>query len=197
MRIKHITFSAVDRKAWERSQRIWLERSIASGGLVEAYGAASGTDARAVFHWADDEALASFMERSHDAALEAAGAVGRYAVLHLQPITVLAVAPIPRAYMGETIAWVKDHGIEIWLESQRAWNDALQTADGFAGGMVARGRQAFVVTSFWRDEASHERYERVDVPRLRSTTRGDEQTARLLRFHGPLVPSLAHVASHG
>jgi len=202
MRIKHIAFSSIEREAWERSQRIWLERSIASGGLRAAYAAAlpSG-EARAVFVWANEEALRVFMEESHDRALEAAGSVGRYAVLYLDPIEILApanatnVLPSPSGnarYMGETISWVKDDGEKEWLESQRAWSEALVATDGFTGGFVARGRRAFVVTSFWRDAAAHERYEREIVPDLRSRTRGDECVARLLRFHAPLLDSLAH-----
>jgi heme-degrading monooxygenase HmoA len=199
MRIKHIAFSGVGREAWVGSQGIWLERSIASGGLRAAYAAERDGDARAVFAWANEDALRVFMEESHDRALEAAGSIGRYAVLHLEPLTLLApagderVLPAPprdAGYMGETIAWVKDDGEEVWQQSQRTWNEALVEADGFAGGFVARGRRTFVVTSFWRDAAAHQRYERDIVPGLRERTRGDERTARLLRFHGPLVPTL-------
>jgi hypothetical protein len=208
MRLKHIVFSGLvgpERDCWIASQRTWLTRSIGSGGLLAAYAAESHGHARAVFAWQDQAALDGFMERVHDDALVDAGSVGRAAVLYLEPVTILrapglcapgAAEPLPippgAAYVGETVAWVREEGDEAWLESQRAWNLALETADGFLGGYVARSRRAFVVSSFWRDEASHERYERVVVPGLRDRTKGDEQTVRLLRFRGSTLAELAY-----
>lgn len=206
MRIKHISFRSIDeakQEAWRASQRIWLERSIASGGLVCAYGAEGAGHARAVFVWADEAALKTFMERSHDDAMAAAGTVGRHSVLYLDPVYVLhgegpaRALPVPTAgvgFVGETVAWVREEGDAIWLESQRAWNQALERADGCLGGFVARGRRTFVVTSFWRDEAAHDRYERDVVPGLREGAAGDAHTVRLLRFTAPTIPSLAHPA---
>jgi heme-degrading monooxygenase HmoA len=207
MRIKHISFRSIDaakREAWRESQRIWLERSVASGGLVCAYGAEGDGHARAVFAWADEAALHAFMERAHDEAMAAAGTVGRQSVLYLDPVYVLGsvtnanALPIPAAgagYVGETVAWVREEGDAIWLESQRAWNDALERADGCLGGFVARGRRTFVVTSFWRDEAAHDRYEREVVPGLRERAAGDAFTVRLQRFSAPTLPSLGHPAA--
>jgi heme-degrading monooxygenase HmoA len=210
MRIKHISFRGIDaakREAWLESQRIWLERSVASGGLVCAYGAEGGGHARAVFAWTDEPALHGFMERSHDAAMAAAGTVGRSSVLYLDPLYVLRVQsggeptqalPIPTAgvgFVGETVAWVREEGDAIWMKSQGAWNQALERAEGCLGGFVARGRRTFVVTSFWRDEASHARYEREIVPTLRERAAGDEHTVRLLRFSAATIPSLRHPAA--
>jgi hypothetical protein len=90
------------------------------------------------------------------------------------------------------VAWVRDQGDSIWIESQRIWSAALEQADGFLGGFVARGRRTFVVTSFWRDAEAHARYEREIVPGLREHTLGDEQTVRLLRFQGPVEASLGY-----
>lgn len=201
MRLKHIVFSGIvgpEREAWLASQRVWLERSIAAGGLRAAYGAEAHGHARAVFAWSDARALDAFMETTHDDALASAGSVGRDAVLYLDPITVLRAPgathalPIPpgAGFVGETVAWVREEGDAIWLESQRAWNDALERTEGFLGGYVARGRRAFVVSSFWRDEQAHERYEREVVPGLREHAHGDEQTVRLLRFTAPILGEL-------
>ncbi len=206
MRIKHISFRGIDdarREAWRSSQRVWLERSIASGGLLCAYGAEAAGHARAVFVWQDEAAVRTFMERSHDAAMAAAGTIGRSAVLYLDPISVLRAAdateapPIPRdgvGYVGETVAWVREEGDAIWLESQRAWNAALERADGCVGGFVARGRRTFVVTSFWRDEAAHQRYERDVVPGLRDRAAGDAHTVRLQRFCAQTIPELSYTS---
>lgn len=209
MRIKHISFRSVDatkREAWLASQRIWLERSLASGGLVCAYGAEAHGHARAVFAWADEPALHAFMEHSHDAAMAAAGTIGRSSVLYLDPLHVLhgggstPALPIPTegvGFVGETVAWVREEGDAIWLKSQAAWNQALERADGCLGGFVARGRRTFVVTSFWRDEVSHARYEHEIVPTLRERAAGDAHTVRLLRFSAATIPSLGHPATGG
>jgi heme-degrading monooxygenase HmoA len=197
MRIKHIAFHGVEPalgSEWTASQRRWLELSIASGGLVDAWGASSAgktaADARAVFTWESEDALQNFMEHTHDRALQDAGSIGRSAVLYLEDVEQLG----PRAdatYVGEAIAWIKDGGIEPWLESQRAWTSAMSRADGFVGGSVRRGRRTFVVTSFWRDANAHRRYLDEIVPRLRQDTGGDAHTARLIRFEAPLVPDLS------
>ncbi|MEO7097479.1 MAG: DUF4937 domain-containing protein [Polyangiales bacterium] len=190
MRVKHITFHDVERAAFLASQQRWLEASIASGGLVDAWGAEAQGEARAVFTWRDDQALQHFMEVAHDRALAETEKVGRHAVLYLDEVESLG----PRGaatYVAESFAWLKEGGTEPWLESQRAWSSALAAAPGFLGGDVRRGRRTFVVTSFWKDEAAHRRYLDEVVPRLRDVTRGDEHTARLLRFEGPLSPELA------
>ncbi|MGZ3422947.1 MAG: DUF4937 domain-containing protein [Polyangiales bacterium] len=190
MRIKHIAFHALEPAPWAASQRRWLELSIASGGLVDAWGAQASADARAVFTWEDEEALQRFMEHTHDRALADAGSVGRNAVLYLEDLENLG----PRGdatYVGEAIAWIKDGGIEPWLESQRVWTAAMARADGFVGGAIRRGRRTFVVTSFWRDAIAHRRYLDEIVPGLRQDTHGDEHTARLVRFEGPLEPTLS------
>lgn len=191
MRIKHIAFHGLqDEQPWTTSQRRWLELSIASGGLVDAWGASTAGDARAVFTWESEDALQRFMEHTHDRALQDAGSVGRSAVLYLEDVASLG----PRGdatYVGESIAWIKDGGIEPWLESTRVWTDGMSRADGFVGGSVRRGRRTFVITSFWRDAAAHRRYLDEVVPRLRQDTRGDEHTARLVRFDAPLLGDLS------
>ena len=191
MRIKHITFHDVDRATFVASQRRWLDASIASGGLVDAWGAEANGDARAVFTWKDDEALQHFMEDAHDRALADVGSAGRYAVLYLDEVESLG----PRGdagYVAESFMWLKEGGTAPFMESQRAWNDALRTASGFCGGNIRRGRRTFVVTSFWQDASSHRRYLDVVVPRLRDATRGDEHVARLVRFEGPLSAELSY-----
>jgi hypothetical protein len=191
VRVKHITFHRVDRARFLESQRRWLEASVASGGLEDAWGAESAGDARAVFTWKDDDALQSFMELAHDRALAEAGTAGRYAVLYLDELETLGPRGDAR-YVAESFAWLKDGGVEPFVESQRVWSTALRAAPGFCGGHVRRGRRTIVVTSFWRDEASHARYLDQIVPKLRDATRGDEHVARLVRFEGALSPELSY-----
>lgn len=189
MRVKHIAFQNVQRDAWVASQEKWLEASRASGGLVSAWGALFRTDGRAVFEWESQEAVKAFMEGSHVRALADIGIVGKSAVLYLDPLLDLGPRKDAR-YVAESIAWIKEGGVEPWLKSQREWCDAMARCDGFVGGSIVRGRRTFVVTSFWRDDRSHGRYLDEVVPQLRSSTFGDEHCARLTRFHAPLVPEL-------
>jgi heme-degrading monooxygenase HmoA len=190
MRIKHITFHDVERTRWIDSQRRWLEASIGSGGLLDAWGAETNGDARAVFTWRDEAALQQFMEVAHDRALADVGSVGRYAVLYLDEVESLG-ARGDATYVAESFAWIKEGGTEAWLESQRAWSSALVACPGFRGGNIHRGRRTFVVTSFWENGDAHRRYLDDVVPRLRDATRGDEHTARLVRFEGALSPELS------
>lgn len=194
MPVKHITFEGVDRDAWIRSQRTWLERSIASGGLRSAWGAEARGSARAVFEWESDEALRAFMEHDHDRTLAEAGTVGRHAVLYLDPVEAVGDPTREGAtWVGESVAWVKEGGDAIHLESQRTWLETMARTDGFVSGSIVRGRRTFVTTSFWRDGDAHARYVDDVVPGLRASTRGDEMVARLVRFDGPLVAALAHL----
>jgi heme-degrading monooxygenase HmoA len=189
MALKHLAFHDIDRDAWLKSQRTWLELSAESGGLRGAWAATARTDARMVFDWESEDALRKFMEQSHERALGEAGTVGKAAVLYLEPIVELG----PRndaTFVGESIAWVKEGGVDVWMESQRTWNEAMRRSDGFVGGSIARGRRIYVVTSFWRDAAAHKKFVDEIVPDLRGRTNGDAQIARLVRFQGELVPAL-------
>jgi hypothetical protein len=189
MALKHLAFHDIDRDAWLKSQRKWLELSAVSGGLRGAWAATTRNDARMVFDWESDGALRTFMERGHERALAEAGTIGRAAVLYLEPIVELG----PRneaTFVGESIAWVKEGGVDVWMESQRTWNEAMRRTDGFVGGSIARGRRIYVVTSFWRDAAAHKKFVDEIVPDLRGRTNGDAQVARLVRFQGELIPTL-------
>lgn len=191
MPLKHIAFTALGeehRDPWIRSQARWLELSIESGGLRMAWAAFAGDQARAAFDWENEDALKGFMEHSHDRALADAGTVGKSAVLYVTPVIDLG----PRgeaSFLAESIAWIKDSGEDAWLQSQRAWAEAMRASDGFCGGNVARGRRTYVTTTFWRDRAAHDRFLRHVVPELRGRT-SDEQVARLTRFAGDIVSAL-------
>lgn len=189
MALKHLAFQDIERDAWLKSQRRWLELSEASGGLRSSWAAVARNDARMVFEWQTDDALKQFMEQTHDRALAEAGTVGRAAVLYLDSLVDLG----PRAdatFVGESIAWVKEHGVDAWMESQRTWNEAMRRCDGFVGGSIARGRRIHVVTSFWRDAAAHKAFVEQIVPDLRGRTNGDAQVVRLVRFQGELIEPL-------
>ncbi len=188
MPLKHIAFHEVEKDAWIQSQRRWLALSVEAGGLLSAWGAVAGSEARAVFEWESEDALRGFMEHTHNRALADAGTVGKSAVLYLSKLIDLG----PRgdaAFVGESVAWVKEGGDDSWVASQRAWYEAMTACDGFAGGHLARGRRTYVSTSFWRDAAAHARFDHDVVPTLRARTT-DEQVARLVRFEGALVPEL-------
>lgn len=193
MRVKHIAFQNVQRDAWIASQEKWLEASRASGGLVSAWGALNRQDARAVLEWENEAAVRAFMDKVHVRALAEIGVVGKSSVLYLDPIIDLGPRKEAR-YVAESIAWIKEGGIEPWLHSQKIWSDTMARCDGFVGGSIVRGRRTFVVTSFWRDERSHGRFLDEVVPGLRRRTTGDEHCARLTRFHAPLVPELSWVS---
>lgn len=186
MRIKHITFHDVTRAAFVERQQRWLEASIATGGVIDAWGSEEGGQARAVFTWRDDEVMRSFDRR-----LESPG---RHTVLYLDEVETLGPRSAAR-YVAESFVWLKEGGADPWLLSQRAWSSALVKMPGFRGGNIARGRRTFLVTSFWNDEASHRHYLHAIVPGLRDTTRGDEYVARLVRFEGALSPELSFPAS--
>lgn len=191
MRTKHIAFQNVQREPWAVSQQRWLELSRDAGGLVSAWGAASRSDARAVFQWESEDAVRAFMEGTHDRALADIGTVGKSAVLYLDPVLDLGPRGDAR-HVAESIAWIKEGGAEPWLESQRVWCEEMSKCDGFVGGSIVRGRRTFVVTSFWRDDRSHAHYLDNVVPGLRSRTTGDAHCARLTRFHAPLIPELSY-----
>jgi len=189
MRVKHIAFQSVERGPWIDAQARWLERSREADGLLGAWGATVRREARAVFEWRDEAAARAFMQTAHGAAHAEIGAVGKYAVLYLDPIVDLG----PRGdatYVAESIAWIKEGGVEPWLASQRLWCEEMSRCEGFVGGSIARGRRTFVATSFWRDERAHAHYLHAVIPGLRARTTGDAHCARLTRFHAPLVPSL-------
>jgi len=190
MPLKHLAFHDIDRDAWLKCQRRWLELSAESGGLRGAWAATSRSDARMVFEWESDDALKTFMGQTHERALSEAGTIGKAAVLYLEPLVELG-ARGDASFVGESIAWVKEHGVDAWMESQRTWNEAMRRCDGFVGGSIARGRRIYVVTSFWRDAAAHKRFVDEIVPDLRGRTAGDAQVARLVRFQGELVPVLS------
>lgn len=193
-RVKHITFHGVERDAWIASQRRWLELSREAGGLRAAWGSILRDHARAVFEWETADALRSFMETTHDRALAEAGTVGKSAVLYLEEV--LDLGPRREAgYVGESVAWIKEGGMEPWLESQRRWCEEMARCDGFVGGSIARGRRTYAVSSFWRDDRAHARYLREVVPSLRARFRGDEHCARLTRFDAALVPELSFRAA--
>ncbi|MBI2391631.1 MAG: hypothetical protein HYV09_18730 [Deltaproteobacteria bacterium] len=194
MRVKHITFHGVERDAWITSQRRWLDLSREAGGLRSAWGSVLRDEARVVFEWESADALRSFMETTHERALGEAGTVGKCAVLYLESVLDLG----PRAdagYVGESVAWIKEGGMEPWLESQRQWCEEMARCDGFVGGSITRGRRTYAVSSFWRDDRAHARYLHEVVPSLRGRFRGDEHCARLTRFHAPLVPELSFAES--
>lgn len=189
MPLKHIAFHEVEKDAWIQSQRRWLELSVAAGGLLSAWGAVAGSEARAVFDWESEDALRGFMERTHDRALADAGTVGRSAVLYLSKTIDLG----PRGdagFVGESVAWVKEGGDEAYVAAQRAWYEVMVGCDGFCGGSLARGRRTYVSTTFWRDAAAHAAFDHDVVPTLRART-NDEHIARLVRFEGALVAELS------
>jgi heme-degrading monooxygenase HmoA len=192
MLVKHITFSDVDREAWEQSQKIWLEMTTEAGGLAWSYAAESAREARAVFRWEDDRAAKEFQETTRDRAQERAGRVGRTTVLYLDPVTETG-SPVGAAFVAETISWIREGMDRAWLDGQQAFSDARLRAEGYLGGFMAKGRRMFVVTSFWRDREAHERFLRVTVPHLRARWRTDDATAKLIRFRAPLVPALCWV----
>lgn len=192
MPLKHIAFNSIpasDRDAWIKSQARWLELSVTSGGLASAWASLDGDQARAVFEWESDDALRGFMETTHERALADAGTVGRSAVLYLSPVMEILPRDVQATFVGESIAWLKEGGDDVWLESQRMWSSAMRECDGFGGGLVARGRRTYLTTSFWRDRAAHDRFMRDVVPGVRGRT-SDEQVARLSRFAGDLIQNL-------
>lgn len=190
MHIKHIAFHDVTRESWTAAQARWLEVSRATGGLVSAWHALARTDARAVFHWESKEAVRAFMEKTHPKAMAEIGPSGQSSVLYLDPVLDLGPRKDAR-HVAESVAWIKEGGIEPWLASQKIWCEQMARCDGFVGGSISRGRRTFVVTSFWRDDRAHGRYLDEVVPGLRSSTTGDEHCARLTRFHAPLIEELS------
>ncbi|MBK7402044.1 MAG: DUF4937 domain-containing protein [Myxococcales bacterium] len=192
MRLKHITFQETDREPWIASQRQWLAASIAAGGLHGAFGAEHGGQARVVFLWESDEALRGFMEHDHDRALAEAGTVGRYAALYLDVLEQEG-SFVGATYVAESLAWVRDDGIDDWLVERKIWAEATRACDGFVGSLVARGRHACLVTTLWRDRAAHERYLHDVVPQIRMKT-DEGSTVRLVRFEAELLPMLTHGA---
>jgi heme-degrading monooxygenase HmoA len=189
MALKHLAFHDVDREAWLKSQRRWLELSAQAGGLRSAWAAVARSDARMVFDWESEDALKHFMEQTHERALSEAGTVGRAAVLYLDPLVDLGSRG-EATFVGESIAWVKESGVDAWMESQRTWNEAMRRCDGFVGGSIARGRRIYVVTSFWRDAGAHRAFVERIVPDLRGRTSGDAHVARLVRFQGEIIGEL-------
>jgi heme-degrading monooxygenase HmoA len=189
MLVKHITFSDVDRAAWEQSQATWLEMTAAGGGLSWAYGAESGREARAVFRWTDEASAKRFQTEIRDRAEERAGKVGRVTILYLDPISETGT-PRNAGFVAESISWIREGMDRAWLDSQQAFSDARLRADGFVGGFLASGRRMYTVTSFWRDREAHDHFLRAIVPHLRARWRTDDATAKLIRFRAPLVSSL-------
>jgi hypothetical protein len=192
MRVKHIALQNVQRDAWIAAQEQWLAASRASGGLLSAWGAAQRQDARAVLEWESADAIRAFMDEGHGRALAEIGVVGKSSVLYLDPLVDLGPRRDAR-FVAESIAWIKEGGIEPWMHSQKIWSETMARCDGFIGGSIVRGRRTFVETSFWRDDRSHARFLDEVVPGLRRRTTGDEHCARLTRFHAPLVPELCWV----
>lgn len=190
MLVKHITFSDVDRAAWEQSQATWLEMTAAGGGLSWAYAAESGREARAAFRWVDEPAARRFQAEIRDQAEERAGKVGRTTILYLDPVTETGT-PKGAAFVAESISWIREGMDRSWLDSQQAFSDARLRADGYVGGYLARGRRMYTVTSFWRDRDAHDYFLRVTVPHLRARWRTDDATAKLIRFRAPLVAALS------
>ncbi len=192
MRLKHITFHEAEREAWTASQRQWLRASIAAGGLRGAFGAEHDGQARVVFLWESDDALRGFMERDHDRALAEAGSVGRHAALYLDVLEQEGTLE-GATFVAESLAWVRDDGIEDWLVQRKIWAEATRACEGFVGSLVARGRHACLVTTLWRDRAAHERYLHDVVPAIRMKT-DEGSTVRLVRFEAELLPLLTHGA---
>jgi hypothetical protein len=196
MLVKHITFSDVEREAWERSQATWLEMTIAAGGLAWSYAAESAREARAVFRWTDDAAAKSFQDNARDRAEEVAGRIGRTTILYLDPVTEAGSA-VGAGFVAESISWIREGMEGAWLDSQQAFSDARLRAEGYVGGFLARGRRMYTVTSFWRDRDAHDHFLRVTVPHLRARWRTDDATAKLIRFRAPLTPALCWAAPRG
>lgn len=190
MRVKHLTFHDAEAAPWLASQERWLAASVTAGGLVSAFGAADGGGARAVFLWEGEDALRTFMERDHDRALADAGSVGRHAALYLDLLE-REGSPVGATFLAESLAWVRDDGVGRWLADRKVWAAATQGADGYLGAVVARGRHAFLVDTFWRDRAAHERWLHDVVPGVRGQT-DESHTVRLVRFEAALAPSLTH-----
>lgn len=190
MRVKHLTFHDAPGAAWVASQERWLSASRGAGGLHTAFGAAHDGAARAVFLWESEDALRTFMERDHDRALADAGSVGRHAVLYLDLLEHEG-SPAGAGFLAESLAWVRDDGLERWLSDRKIWAEAARGSDGFLGAVVAKGRHAFLVDTFWRDRAAHERWLHDVVPGVRQRT-DDSHTVRLVRFAAELAPSLTH-----
>lgn len=195
MRVKHLTFHDAPGPAWVACQERWLSASIGAGGLSAAFGAERDGGARAVFVWESEDALRTFMERDHDRALADAGSVGRHAALYLDLLE-REGSPVGAGFLAESLAWVRDDGLDRWLADRRVWAEAARGADGYLGAVVAKGRHACLVDTFWRDRAAHERWLHDVVPGVRQRT-DDTHTVRLVRFEAELTPSLVHAdAAH-
>jgi heme-degrading monooxygenase HmoA len=146
--------------------------------------------------WRDAATYAAFMRDSHDRLSYATGQVGTYDALRVATGDVLFQMPGAeddgvRALARAQVVRVADCSVrpgreEHFREVQReVWAPAMADADGMLGGLFsALGAQRYLVTTGWRDAASHARYARYDVPLLRRTAAASED---LLQIRGHVV----------
>jgi quinol monooxygenase YgiN len=168
-------------RPFSRAQERWAPLADVPGLVCQIGGwdeASPGT-ACVLAIWRDAEAYDRFMRDRHDALFEATGQAGTYSALQVatgramfempgaerDAVRALARARVLRVADCEVRPGRVEHFRDV---QERVWAPGMASADGMLGGVVSDlGAGRHLVTTGWRDEASHGRYATDAVPALR------------------------------
>jgi heme-degrading monooxygenase HmoA len=169
---------------FSRAQQGWapLVDVPGFGCQIGGWDHASSATACILAVWRDAASYAGFMRNRHDPLSAATGHAGTYD--SLQVVTGHVMFDMPgeepdgiRALLRARVLRVADCRVRSGYEAhfrevqQRVWAPAMARAEGMLGGLYSQlGPQRYIVTTGWRDDASHARYQRDDVPALRAAS---------------------------
>lgn len=190
------------------AQAGWSVIQDAPGLLGQVGGwAASGSVALILGLWSDQRAYDRFMAERHDEVLRSSAQASTYTSIEIATgeslLTMPGSAASPSdAILSSRVLRVADctvragHEEHFTAVQENIWAPAMRTA-GMRGGLFSHlGGQRYLVTTFWPDSVSHERYTANDVPSLRRSAAVDEDLEHIAGHVVALEPSWQVIAIH-
>ncbi|MEJ3748530.1 DUF4937 domain-containing protein [Actinomycetes bacterium KLBMP 9797] len=167
MLIKWVACRVVNREAFHRAQRAWVELHGLPGFLGQCGGWSRREDglAHIIACWADEPSYQAFMTGSHDEI--AAAQIGTYGALDVRLFDHrldigegFLINNGRAALLRLAYCHVRTHRQAHFIQAQtEVWNPGMAAAPGMRGGMFAERAEAeFLVMSLWRSTADHEGY---------------------------------------
>jgi hypothetical protein len=171
---------SADRQRFSEAQQRWAPVAQEPGFICQIGGWDEGSPNTACILalWHAPDAHARFMRRRHDSLLDAAQQAGTYRSLQVTTGSVIldmpgaetdSVAAVTRARLLRVAdCEVRSDREDHFRDSQEhIWAPGMNGADGMLGGVFSQlGEHRYLVTTGWRDHASHEGYRRDRLPAL-------------------------------
>lgn len=170
------------KEAFSKAQEQWNQTAKAPGFIAQT-GGWDATDenlACIVAFWENEVALSRFMKEQHDVIFNRNKQKDTYDNIEIRHFNTLFdmegnAGSLPEVIWQGNVLRVADclvkPGREVHFETmqQDVWKPGMQSAAGMLGGYFSRINNAerrYLVTTFWDNEESHEKYRQEKLPTL-------------------------------